>query len=673
MYRATLIKGKTYKIGEYTFDVDNPDMRSCIVDDRIANLLAANDKFQVEKFNDGAIKKEIKNNTSIGRIIFKNHHVSKSEGYGCLGYYLMYKYPSIAGDIRDDLRLDDSLKTNINTLTPTDSIIQLSAGDLWENYKGKCKYSVGYTMFETTKIPNNPKSWADNINNTCDILLVPAEEVKKVFVTCGVKIPVYVVPLWVNDCYQYYKRPPRKLFKFLWVGKLDQFNRKGCFEVVEAFEQEFKKESDVKLIIKASNMNVIPEFSQRMADNPKIFLVNRILSREDLNTIYQEADCFVFPSHGEGFGLPPLEAMATGLPTIVADWMGCREFAKKEVCYPVLVDKLEKSRYPDVYGDVGDWAAIDIGRVRKAMRHVYENREEAINKGVKAARYVNQNFRFKNFDKNLKIALGLNIEIKYKVSIIMAVKDNVGYLKNSLASVLKFTSQNFELIIIDNGSGIEVKDFLKEFSKDKNVKIITNKDNMGYAYACNQGIQVATGEYLCMLDIDTIVTPGWMGDMINCMNKNEQCGVVVPSQSFLDDINYVPFKRNIAYAYIEDDLAEFSKTLKKGIYEEKQIREIYGYCHLVRREVFDNIGVYDWERYKGAAVNETDLFWRAQVVGWKLFWAKGAYVYHYHGVVKKSLGMDDYAMVEKGNALLSERQKHPEDYFVFNNAIVEGV
>lgn len=599
------------------------------------------------------------------KIVFIAHHISKSEGYGCLGHELAGKYPTVVQDIRDNLDCNELLKISMGDVPIDSYVIQLCAGDLYKNLK-RYKKSIGYTMFETTKLSAH---WPKVINETCDILIVPSKEVKKVFENCGVSIPIYVVPLWVNDRYRYFNRPKRELFQFLWVGKLDSFNRKGCFDAIGAFKQEFKRERDVRLLIKGSSVSLTPEKITEIFNDDRIILIRDVLDYEGLNKLYKDSDCFIFPTHGEGFGLPPLEAMATGLPTIVTDWLGCREFINKRVCYPIEVDKLEKAAFPAPYGDVGEWAHIDVNKVRKLMRYAYENREEAKKIGYAAAKYVDKNFRFKNFDKNLKIVLGFG-GAGYEVSIVLAVKDNVRYLKHCVDSIYNYTKENFELIIIDNASSIEVKDFLEELQRNReNVKVIINKENMGYAYACNQGIKIATGNYLCMLDIDTIVTPGWLTDMLNCMKKNKRCGIVTPSQSYLKDMNYVPFIRNTALS-IDEDIVNFSETLKKGDYEEKQIREIYGFCHLVRREVYKDIGVYDWQRYKGVAVNETDLFWRAQIKGWGLFWAKGAYVYHFHGIVKKSLGMDNFAMVEKGNVIFSEKQKHPEDYFVLNNVVV---
>jgi len=193
---------------------------------------------------------------------------------------------------------------------------------------------------------------------------------------------------------------------------------------------------------------------------------------------------------------------------------------------------------------------------------------------------------------------------------------------------------------------------------------------MGYAYGCNQGIKLAKYDYICMLDIDTIVTPGWLTKMLDCMKQNEDCGICVPSQSALTkNVAYVPFKRDESKNIVRD-VVDFSKTLKDG-FEERQIFTVYGFCHLVKRKVYEDVGVYDWKRYYQLASNETDLFWRAGLKGYKIYWAKGAYVYHFHSKIKASLGFSGAEMAEQGHVIFRKRQKNPENYYVENDVILE--
>jgi len=598
---------------------------------------------------------EIINGKKKDNIVFFAHHISQSEGYGCFCWDLMKNgYKMTLEEVRDGLTDLKNLKKE--NVSPDNYVIQICAGDLFKKYN-KYKKNIGYTMFETTKLP---KHWAGIINGACDEVMVPAHEVKDVFIRCGVTKPIHVVPLWVNDVYQYFSRPKRKEFKFLWTGKLDKFNRKGWKDAIQAFDEEFRQDENVKLIIKTARII--------MHDNERKELFNWIkdmnveinegtYTNEELYQVYKDVDCFIFPTHGEGFGLTPLEAMATGLPTIVSNWMGCQEFVNPKYCYPININELEEAHYPALYGDIGWWANIDIKDVRKKMRYVYENQDKARKVGDKAAEYVNSKFRLKHFDMNLKKALGIySDQEEDNVSIVLAIKDNLKYLEQCIDSIYKFTEVDFELILVDNGSSNIVKKYLKQIKKShNNIIVITNKENMGYAYACNQGIKRANGKYICMLDIDTIVSPGWLEEMTAAMKKDNRAGVVVPSQSYLESMIYAPFKRNENIP-IQEDVANFSKTLKKGEFIEKGHDTIYGFCHLVKREVYEDIGGYDYKRYKGASMNETDLFWRAFQKGYKLYWAKGAFVYHYHSVVKKSLGLDDNEMYNKGQKIFRDRQ-----------------
>jgi len=682
MYRATLVKGKTFSFGKFNFNIR--DNKSQIIPDEFVKFLEDSGKFRLEKIEDKSVSKletkkvDIEKSITVRRtniekskVVFIIGHISKVDGYGCLGNRILQKYPAVVQTARDNLNYEKSKQKDLSDIPRDNIIIQLTSPNRFRKING-FKKVIGFTMFEATEIP---KEWPKLIKNTCDELIVPAKEVKKVFKNCGVDIPIHVLPLWADDRYKYFKRPARDTFTFLFIGTVTTANRKGLLESIEAFKKEFKNNKNVRFIIKASNLSLSDEMISSIKKDSRIKIIRDKLNYDDMNKLYKKADCFVFATHGEGFGLPPLEAMATGLPTIVTDWMGCKEFVDSRYCYPIKVNKLEEAIYAEDYGYVGDWAVVKVRDIRKQMRYIYDNQKKAKKKGKLAAKYVDKYFRFKNFDTRLnKVLFNKEIETKEydnKVSIILAIKDNLKYLKQCIKSIYKYTKEEFELILIDNDSNADVKKFLKKLKKKvKNIRIITNIRNMGYAYACNQGIKLAKYDYLCMLDIDTIVTPNWLTKMLDCMKQNKDCGICTPSQSALTkNVACVPFTRD-KNKNIVDDVVDFSKTLKDG-FEERQIFAVYGFCHLVKRNVYEDIGVYDWKRYYKLASNETDLYWRAGLVGYKIYWVKGAYVYHYHSKVKTSLGLNGARMAEKGHAVFRERQKEPENYYVENDVILE--
>ena len=257
------------------------------------------------------------------------------------------------------------------------------------------------------------------------------------------------------------------------------------------------------------------------------------------------------------------------------------------------------------------------------------------------------------------------------VTIITAIKDNLYYLKMCIDAVYKNTKNEFEYIIVDNGSGKEVKNYLIDLQRQhRNIRVITNKTNMLYAYACNQGIKVAKYDYLCMLDADTYVTPGWLKKLMRTFSLYPDCGIAVPGQAANKGAVYVNFKLK-AIKNIDYEVAKFAAGLPE-VYKEKQIFHVYGFCHLVKREVYKKIGVYDWKRYYALASNETDLFWRAGLKGFKIYWAKGVYVHHFHNKIKISLGFNPSLMCDKGHEIFQKRQKNPKDFYVKNDVKIEA-
>ena len=103
---------------------------------------------------------------------------------------------------------------------------------------------------------------------------------------------------------------------------------------------------------------------------------------------------------------------------------------------------------------------------------------------------------------------------EYKVSIIIASFNNFMLLKSCLNSLENCTQGiSYEVIIVDNNSDEGTVNYLKSIKK-KNYTIIFNKENLGFAKANNQGLKVAVGDYLVLLNNDTEVTNNWLDELI---------------------------------------------------------------------------------------------------------------------------------------------------------------
>lgn len=269
----------------------------------------------------------------------------------------------------------------------------------------KNKIKVGFTMFETNKFPTtkgaNP--WSGDTGNCVDqcnkmdMILVPCEHNKKLMIESGVTVPVEKVLLGFDpDKYPLIERPKRDTFTFLILGTLTI--RKNVGWVVGAFVDLFKDREDVRLIVK-SNSGTVAHFSHPYKN---IEFIDEFSSNEQILEYYKQADCFVFPSRGEGFGLPVIEAMATGLPCIFSNHTGLAEFANTRYNYPINKYEMTKTmKYPPKWGDVGDWYNPDYEELKTLMKYVEQNREEAYNKGISSSKWVREKFTYENTAKQL--------------------------------------------------------------------------------------------------------------------------------------------------------------------------------------------------------------------------------------------------------------------------------
>ena len=244
------------------------------------------------------------------------------------------------------------------------------------------RYRILFTMFESDRIPDE---WSDYLK-FADKVLVPSKWCQEVFKKAGVETTV--IPLGYNSkVFNYYARPKHDVFTFL---HYDAFNlRKGWSELFKAFNDEFTEKDNVRLVLKTSKDNVAIPINKTAY--PNIDVIYGQVMESELIKILHDADAFVFPSRGEGFGITPLEAMATGLPTIVPNAHGITEYFNSEYMLEVKSDERCPALHNSYKGqDIGKMVVCDVADLRKKMRWLYEHQKEARILGQKASEYVKQ-------------------------------------------------------------------------------------------------------------------------------------------------------------------------------------------------------------------------------------------------------------------------------------------
>ena len=255
------------------------------------------------------------------------------------------------------------------------------------------KKNIAIIPWETTVIP---KSWIGKINGF-DGLLVPCKQNIEDFKNSGVKVPIGLIHWGVDpDKFYYIDRPQHKEMVFGTLGALSL--RKGTDVLIQAFREEFPTEKDVKLICKTSFNNY-----PFMVKDPRIEVQITPVSNEELmEKFYKRVDCFVFPTRGEGFGMTPLEAMATGIPAIVTGWSGPLEYMSPEDGWLIDYKMTEAKNFTDIIykEQCGNWAEPSKEHLRKLMRYAYEHRDEVKEKGKKASERILRDW---NWDVKIKM------------------------------------------------------------------------------------------------------------------------------------------------------------------------------------------------------------------------------------------------------------------------------
>lgn len=274
-----------------------------------------------------------------------------------------------------------------------DTVIVFYLADFFVHHFKGAKRRIGYTMLEVDGVPAN---WVQYCNNYLTELWVPSTFNAQTFKKSGVRIPIRVVPLGTDvDRYNPFIKallPPTDKHRFLSVCEMGE--RKNVHMLMRAFQTEFKKNEPVELILKVySNdptINVEKELKQY--DLRNVVLLSEFYDIHQIGSLFASADCFALPSSGEGWGLPYSEAMACGLPVIGTGWSANTDFMNHENSYLINVKQIISAVARCQLYTGFNWALPDEEHLRRLMRHVFQNRDEARLKGQKASRHILENY-----------------------------------------------------------------------------------------------------------------------------------------------------------------------------------------------------------------------------------------------------------------------------------------
>ncbi|MBI4320004.1 MAG: glycosyltransferase [Chloroflexi bacterium] len=255
-------------------------------------------------------------------------------------------------------------------------------------------------------------------------------------------------------------------------------------------------------------------------------------------------------------------------------------------------------------------------RIELAQQNTWQHRMEVIEAGVK--------------------------RIHGRASIVTVTYNNVGYTRQCIDSVLRNSLwPDIEIIIVDNASTDGTRTYLRHLEHTVDcVKIILNSENLGFGKANNQGLAVATGEYVVLLNNDTVVPNGWLPRLLRHLERDPRIGLVGPVTNFSGNET----KIDVTYDGMEgiDAFAEQYVTPHEG--EVFDIAMLPMHCVAFRRSVFEQVGYID-ERFEVGMFEDDDYSRRVRLAGYRVVCAEDAFVHHFGKATFKTLSSTEYQQI----------------------------
>ncbi len=239
-----------------------------------------------------------------------------------------------------------------------------------------------------------------------------------------------------------------------------------------------------------------------------------------------------------------------------------------------------------------------------------------------------------------------------KAEIIVIVWNKLQITRDCLESVISKTKAPFQLLLIDNASEEKTAVFLKSFASKYKTKtrLIRNESNIGFVKAANQGLEESRADFVCLLNNDTLLTDGWLNELIFVATKNPKIGLLNPSSNTLG--------QKISIGSID----VFARSLAKHHGQFEEMAQVSGFCMLIKREVIEKIGKFD-EIYGMGNFEDTDYSRRAVTALFGCARAKASYVYHHERT--SFLKLKDYdTSFRKNQTIFYNRWGKPKRIFI---------
>jgi glycosyltransferase involved in cell wall biosynthesis/predicted Zn-dependent protease len=248
-------------------------------------------------------------------------------------------------------------------------------------------------------------------------------------------------------------------------------------------------------------------------------------------------------------------------------------------------------------------------------------------------------------------------------SIIVLCCNQLDFSRLCLESVLRHTHGPYELVIVDNGSTDATPAYLEGLRGrpgPERVVVLRNEQNRGFAAGCNQALAEARGDYLVLLNNDTVVAAGWLEGLVRwALHDWPQAGLVGPVSNYTSPPQLV----EVDYAGAAGIDAFAERRARDYAGRALTTERLTGFCLLFRRDVLEKVGLLD-ERFGLGFFEDDDLGVRVRQAGFRLVVALDVFVHHFDSRTFAGLGLDAHRQLQDNFALFKDKwgEEHARGY-----------
>lgn len=211
-----------------------------------------------------------------------------------------------------------------------------------------------------------------------------------------------------------------------------------------------------------------------------------------------------------------------------------------------------------------------------------------------------------------------------RASIIIPHYNGLHHLETCLGSLRRQTCQDFELLLVDNGSTDGSQAYARE--QFPAVRLLELGENRGFTGACNAGFAAATSPILILLNNDTETDPHWLANILDAFDRYPDVGSIASRMMLFDRRDHF----HTAGDFVRLDGTPGNRGVwQKDVGQYDQEETVFSACGgaaAYRRELLEQVGYLDDSYF--FSCEDVDLGWRINLAGWRVLYLPTAIVYH---------------------------------------------